>query len=204
MRLSSDNGRWMLKGVGGLSAAVLLAVACAGGDTPPRDAELLADIIERYDNAVGQAGSASMGGSGGGGGQGGSGQGGSVSNAGAGGSGTGAAGSSAAGSGSVGYCDGPAILVAKCGSGSGCHGTGSTQGAFGASPTAAATFVDTLSSRGAACGSFIDSASPDDSLILTMSTGDAGPNCSSLPMPLTGEALTPTEEDCLSDWLSQF
>ncbi|MEY4547419.1 MAG: hypothetical protein RL685_3614 [Pseudomonadota bacterium] len=206
MRLSSDNGRWILQGLGGLGAAVLLAVACAGGDTPPRDAELEAKLIEEYDNAVGQAGGASMAGAGGSGQGGSGGQGGSASaNAGAGGSGVAAAGSTgggAAGAGSGTYCNAPVdVLKPACGIGSGCHGAGSRLGDFGDSESAARALLDVETENG--CGFYISSANPAESQILVKLGEDIPGGCGER-MPFFIDALPESEIACVSDWLSQF
>jgi hypothetical protein len=207
-RQSSGNGRWMLKGLGGLCGAFLLAVACAGGDTPPLDAPSQQAIINAYDNAIGQAGSASMGGTGGGGGQGGSantagsggGGGGTATAGGGGGSGVAGSGSGMAGSGSGAVCNAPVeVLQPSCGAlGSSCHGAGSSLGNFGESEAAARALLDSPSN----CGGlpYFDTANPQNSAVVQKL--DDSPPCGS-PMPI-GPELSPDEVDCIVEWVGSF
>jgi hypothetical protein len=203
MRQSSGNGRWMLKGLGGLCGAFLVAVACAGGDTPPRDLALEQAIIDRYDNAVGQAGSVGMAGSGGGGGQGGSANAGSGGGGGApsgGSGGSGVAGSGAAGSGGGDVCNAPAtILIPRCGS-AGCHGAGSAIGNFGESEAAAEALVGETANCNSAL-QYFNAANPQNSLVVTKL--EDAPPCGS-PMPIGGDPLTPDEVNCILEWVGQF
>jgi len=180
-----------------LGTCLILAAACAGGDTPPRDDVLEEKIRSTYDPdfETGVAGSASMAGTGGGGGQGGS--------AVAGGTGGGAAGSaSVAGSGSTGdICDAPTkVLTYYCGLGSGCHGAEANFGDFGASEEAARALVD-KSTKNASCGKYIDSADPESSAILTKLSD---PTCGGAQMPFGSKPLAQADVDCVRSWLSQF
>jgi hypothetical protein len=182
----------------------LLIAGCAGGDTPARDRAIEDALCAAYpedacNDQVGAAGSAmTMGGSGGGGmglgGQGGGNAGGSPPVGGEGG-----------GAPSGMYCDAPGIvLIPKCGNSVACHGAGSLSGDFGESEAKARTFVDRASLRDPACGRYINSADPEASTLLTMTNGEAGPNCYPVTMPLGSGDLPPEDLDCLADWLSQF
>jgi hypothetical protein len=206
--------RWALA-VAGLGSCLIIAAACAGGDTPPRDSDLEKLIRDTYDPdyATGAAGSVSMSGSGGGGGTGGgsSGTGGGSSGTGGGASG-GASGSGSAGSGSVGggssgsgstgaVCDAPTkVLTYYCGLGSGCHGPGAALGDFGVDEAAARALVD-KPTKNAACGKYIDSANPDQSAVL-LKLG-ASPPCGA-QMPFGSDPLEQTDVDCLKSWLESL
>jgi hypothetical protein len=193
----------------GFGVLALLIVACAGKDTPPFADGFEQALAQNYggDDGVGVAGAAGAAGAGGRGGAAGAGM---VGTAGAS-MGGGAAGTQAAGGGSAGtgasgeVCDAfTTILLPTCGI-SGCHNAGSSQGAFAVTEADAADFVDEQSTFGAACGVFIDSRNPEESLILTKcnDTFDKA-NCGPLQMPLTGDFLTPDQEACVLSWLGQF
>jgi hypothetical protein len=193
-----------MSGRGFVSVLCALIAGCAGTDTPPRSDQLDRDIQAAYGDggssmATGGAGGGDDPGIGG-------------SSMAAGGRGTtpvgrGGAGPSSGGSGSgAAVCDAPTkILIPRCGSGSSCHGSGSINGDFGVSEAAAKALVDKPSQNGAGCGLYINSSSPDDSLLLTKvnDTFNKG-QCGPLQMPLTGAYLTDDEEACIQDWLSQF
>lgn len=186
-------------------------VACAGEDIPPIDNDLRGALADGYGGAaqVGSGGGAGGAGSG----NAGSGNAGSANagsaNAGSGNPGGGAGGGEPvgnAGSGGGGVCDAyEDIFVAKCGN-AGCHNDGSINGAFaGEAPPLAADLVNSVSSRGDACGVLVDPAALEESLILTMVTGEADPSaCFPALMPLGGDNLTPDEIACIEDWLTQF
>ncbi len=197
----------------GFGVLVLLVAACAGKDTPPFADGFEQALAQNYggDDGVGIAGSAGSAGSAGA-----TGAGGRAGAAGAGMVGAAGASMSAAGSGSGGgsagagasgeVCDAfGSFMEERCGSGGLCHGANASNGAFAESEAAAADFVNKVSAFGAACGVFIDSRNPEESLILTKSdnTYDKA-NCGPLQMPANGNFLTPTEIDCLTSWLGQF
>ena len=212
----STNG-WALA-VAGLGSCLIIAAACAGGDTPPRTDLLEQTICTTYetDCPTGAAGSVSMGtgGSGTGGsssGTGGSaaGTGGSASGgasgsgtAGSGTAGSGTAGSGTSGSGSTGpVCDAPTkVLNYYCGLGSGCHGPGASLGDFGVDEAAALALVD-KPTKNTACGKYIDSANPEQSAVLAK-LGDRPP-CGQ-QMPLGGDPVDPEDVDCLKSWLNSL
>jgi hypothetical protein len=77
-------------------------------------------------------------------------------------------------------------------------------GDFGESEAKARTYVDKASEREPSCGLYINSANPDASLLLTMTTGEQGPTCYPVVMPLGSGDLPQEDVDCLADWLSQF
>lgn len=198
--------RWGLGtvlGVSGIAAALI--AACSGNDIPPisnRDRDAFEAIYGDAD-AVGAAGSSMSGGAGAGGGgmvgRGGSGSGGALPAGGSGGS---------AGSGVVSgdFCDAPVqIFEASCAVSSTCHGAGSGVGDFAASPTAAEAFVDQPSLYSPECGLWIDSANPEESLILTKvnDTYDKQ-NCGPFRMPQSGDFLDAEGEACILSWLNQF
>ncbi|MEO8177670.1 MAG: hypothetical protein ABI895_02450 [Deltaproteobacteria bacterium] len=206
---------WALALCAGLGAYLIVAAACAGGDTPPRDAELEEAIQKRYDPdyATGAAGSVNMtGGSGGGGGSGAQG-GSSAGGAGGGSSGTGggsvtsggSAGSGTAGSGSSlppptgPVCDAVAKVFPKC-SFQPCHGDGSTNGSFADSEAAARALLD-KPTRNTQCGKYIDSANPDASAILTKLDD---PTCGGAQMPFNADPLSDEDIDCVRSWVYQF
>jgi hypothetical protein len=99
-------------------------------------------------------------------------------------------------------CDAGPVLLQRCGT-SACHGSGSPFSAFAADEMSAASFVD-IESAGPCVdeGRIIDSANPEDSLILTK----LGPNppCGS-QMPLTAPGQLSVEEvACIASWLDSF
>jgi hypothetical protein len=209
---------WAFAVCASLGACLIVAAACAGGDTPPRDDELEAAIIRKFDPdyASGMAGSASMtGGSGGGGGQGGGvsgGAGGGSSGSGGGSSGgsagaagsSGAAGSGSSGSGSTGpVCDAVTKVFTKC-SFQPCHGDGSNNGSFADSEAAARALLD-KPTRNTNCGKFIDSANPEDSAILTKLDDPAcGSPQGGAQMPFNADPLSEEDIECVRSWVSQF
>lgn len=183
-------------------------VACAGGDTPPVDNGLRDGLRDNYGGAAGsQMASAGASGSGGSGtGNGGTGNGGSSNAAG------GAAGSSASGGSGPGGGSGPdlgnacdaytTIFLEKCAGGS-CHSEGSLNGVFaGAEPPPPGSLVDVPSRNGEQCGVLVDSGRIQDSVILTMLTGDQGATCSPVPMPLGDDNLDDAELECVTEYLT--
>jgi hypothetical protein len=190
-----------------ISVLLALSAGCAGTDTPPRSDQLDRDIQAAYgDGGAAGASMASGGAAGSDMGAGGAGMaaGGSSMIAAGGRGGAGASGgSSSSGGGAV--CNAPAtVLTPSCGM-AGCHGAGSPQGDFGASEAAARALVDEPSASGVACGLFIDSGSPEDSLILTKADDSFDKtNCVPQRMPLIGDFLDSEQLDCLKDWLGQF
>jgi hypothetical protein len=214
IRKNMGSNGWALA-VAGLGSCLVIAAACAGGDTPPRDAALEEKIRTTYDPdyKTGAAGSVSMGTGGSSSGTGGSssGTGGSASgtggsaSGGASGSGTagsGTAGSGTSGSGSTGaVCDAPTkVLQYYCGLGSGCHGPGAALGDFGVDEAAALALVD-KPTKNAACGKYIDSANPEQSAVL-LKLGDKPP-CGA-QMPFGGNPVSPEDVDCLTSWLDSL
>jgi len=200
--------QWALA-VTGLGSCLIIAAACAGGDTPPRDAALEEKIRSTFDPdypPVGAAGGVSMTGVGGGSGTGGGGTGGG-SAAGAGGgasggaSGSGAAGSGSSGSGStVAACDWGKVIEFRCGGvlGSGCHGDNSNFGNFGSTEAAAKALIDKPVKIDTACGKYIDSANPDQSAIIRK-LGD--PTCGGAQMPFNSDPLEQEDIDCIRGWI---
>ena len=203
---------WALA-VAGLGSCLVIAAACAGGDTPPRDEELEKTIRDTFDPgyAMGAAGSVGMSGAGGGSGTGGSTAGGTGGGAsGSGGSTVASGGSDTAGSGTSGagatgdICDAPTqVLRYGCGLGSGCHGDGAlaARGDFGASEDQARALVDVTTQNG--CGKYIDSANPGQSQILLKASGKQAAACGG-DMPPNSNGLPQDDLDCLTSWLSQF
>jgi hypothetical protein len=194
---------WGVKTIAGLGMFAGWFLACAGDDTPPVEDDLRGALAQNFGGASMQAGSAGSGS----GGRGGSASGSSGSaNAGSGNAGGGAAGDGGepvggGGSGGGGdFCDAFPILQRSCGL-PGCHAAGVSQGEFAASEDDVVDFVDLNSTRGAMCGSFINSSNPEDSIIYSR-LFEAG--CGNLSMPLTGEPLTEEESDCVLSWLQQF
>jgi hypothetical protein len=211
IRNNVSGNRWALA-VAGVGSCLIIAVACAGGDTPPRDADLEKLIRDTYDPGydTGAAGSVSMG-------TGGSGTGGSSSGTGGSATGTGgsasggASGSGSAGSGSVGggssgsgstgpVCDAPTEVFQQRCSFQPCHGDGSSNGAFADSAAAAEALLD-KATKNTQCGKYIDSSDPTKSALL-LKLGD--PPCGGSQMPLGSDPLEQTEIDCVKSWLSQF
>jgi hypothetical protein len=189
-------------------------LACAGDDIPPIEDDLRGTIAAEFGGASMVASSAGSAGSGTGG-RGGSGSSGSgnsgSANAGSGNSGGGAAGDGGEPVGGGGGsdlpapgCDGFSIIAMSCAlGGSGCHGTGSGQGAFAVDEDGVLEFVDKPSTKGNACNQvFIDSTNPEDSLIYTrLFAADCG---GTLQMPAAGDLLTEEQSDCVLSWLQQF
>lgn len=203
---------WAFAVCAGLGACLIVAAACAGGDTPPRDSAFEDKVRTLYDPdfETGNAGSNSLpaGGSGGGGGSGG--QGGSASTGaggaspGTGGSvaegGTGGGSSGASGSGSTGpACDAVTKVFPKC-SFQPCHGDGSNNGSFADSESAARALLNTPT-RNTQCGKYIDSANPEASAILTKLDD---PPCGGAQMPFNADPLSAEDIDCVRSWVSQF
>jgi hypothetical protein len=208
IRKNVDRDGWALKVCAGLGACWIMAAACAGGDTPPRDDELVQQVHDKYDPnfETGAAGSMTMTGGGGTGGSGGSGTGGSAS--GLGGSATGGGSSGASGSGSTvsnlppptgPTCDAVTKVFPKC-SFQPCHGADSQHGSFADSDAAARLLLD-KPTQNAACGKYIDSANPDASAILTKL---ADPPCGGVQMPFNADPLSQSDIDCVRSWLFQF
>lgn len=203
--------RWGLGTVlGALGIVAALIAACSGNDIPPISNEDRDAFEEVYgdDDATGAAGSSMSGvaGAGGGGmvGSGGSGAGGAPPAGGRGGGGGAVVGGGGSGSGTP--CDAPVqIFAASCAVSSTCHGAGSGVGDFAASPAAAEALVDVPSLYSPDCGLWIDSANPEESLLLTKvnDTFDKQ-NCGQLRMPLSGDFLEPEDEACILSWLEQF
>jgi hypothetical protein len=217
IRNNVGRNRWALA-LTGLGSCLIIAAACAGGDTPPRDADLEERIRSFYDPdyPAGAAGSVNMAGGGGTGGSA-SGVGGSASGTGGSGSGTGgsasggASGSGAAGSGSSGsgssgsgstgpVCDAPTQVFAQHCSFQPCHGDGSTNGSFADSEAAAKALLD-KSTKNTQCGKYIDSGDPAQSALL-LKLND--PPCGGSQMPLGADPLEQADIDCVESWLSQF
>jgi len=220
IRKNVDKDGWALALCAGLGAYLIVAAACAGGDTPPRDAQLERDIQERYDPdyAIGAAGSVNMtGGSGGGGGSGA--QGGS-SAGGAGGGSSGAGGGSVASAGSAGsgsagsgsslppptgpVCDAyTQVFQYGCGLGGGCHSSTdlAARGDFGAGEENARALVDVQTKNG--CGKYIDTANPDASQILLKAQGEQAASCGQ-DMPPNSNGLSQADLDCIRSWVYQF
>jgi hypothetical protein len=203
------HGRGRVTGNARVIGLVLTLIAgCAGSDTPPRDAELEANLEAAYEagqgGAVGAAGAANapVGGAAGSG---------MANTGGAAGAGPGVGAGGAGGAGGSGnavagdYCNAPeTILIPTCG-GSGCHEADAPIGEFGVSVAEAEASLDRASVRGPACGLYIDSANIEDSLILTKITDEFDrANCGALVMPLGLPTLDADELECLEDWLSQF
>jgi hypothetical protein len=203
-----------------LSMLCAALAACAGGETPTPSPELAADIAEAYagegeeasaiddgtggapsgdgvrsdeGGAAGTTGEASGRAAAGGAPTRGSG---GEAAAAEGGAGATAAPSAAAGASSS--CDGFAILAASCGT-SGCHGKGSNLEEFATSEEEARAYIDrpgTLACLGQ--GDVIDPDAPAASLMLKKLTDD--PPCGQR-MPLTGNPLSNTEIQCITDWI---
>jgi hypothetical protein len=183
-----------------VSAAFATFIACAGGDVP---------VDDRTGSGGSQVGTA--GGSGGSAGSNASGSGGMAggSMAGAGmmgGSDTGGSGGTGgSGSSSGGCAEAPQILVSKCGTGSGCHGSGSPFSAFAVDAAALEGFVDKAPASGnAACGVLIDSVNAADSLIVKKVTGTQPSMCGGA-MPFGTPGLPADEATCVETWIdSEF
>jgi hypothetical protein len=213
IRKNVGKDRWAAAVCGGLGACLIVAAACAGGDTPPRDAKLEETIRTTFDPdyASGDAGSASLpaGGSGGGGGSAAGGAGGGSSSTG-GSASAGAAGSGSSGaSGSVAslppptgpVCDAPTVVFQYgCGLGSGCHSASdkATHGDFGAGEAEARALLDVTTKNG--CGKYIDSANPDASEILLKAQGKQGAGCG-VSMPPNSNGVSQSDEDCIRSWV---
>lgn len=193
-----------------------IATACAGGDTPARNGELVQAVAREYGD--GQTGAAASGGSGGGtsgsnsggssSGNGGSasGDGGSSSGDGGSASGDGGDGGSDTGNGGDGGgepvdCDGFMILQTSCGTPGACHGMGAGFTDFAASEAAAAQWAN--EQPGSRCGdpaTIFDTDNPSDSLVITKL--GANPPCGS-QMPLGNPGgLSPADIACIEEFIS--
>lgn len=196
------HGRGTVTGKGRVIGLVLTLIAgCAGSDTPPRDAELEANLQAAYEAGQGGAAGSANASEGGAAGSGPS----AGGAAGAGGAGPGGA----AGAGAVAVggppCDAPGTIFTTTCSGSTCHVDGAPIGDFAEGAAAAEALVDQPSSNGAGCGLFINSADPLESLILTKVNGTFNRAiCGALEMPLGRRDLTPEQLECVESWLSQF
>lgn len=187
----------------GMGALCAIVAACAGGDTPRRDAEVIAAIEEFWGSGGSQTASSGAGGSGtgtsGSGNQGGSGTAGS----GMGGSGmpVGGSGNGSAGAEGGGDCDGFQILVESCGQ-AGCHGPGATFSGFAEDEGAAQSFVDEPAIGACASdpGVIFDPANPGDSLVITKMVAST---CGS-PMPLGGAVPSADEIACIEEWIGSL
>jgi hypothetical protein len=178
---------------GGERDAGVAPGSSAGGSSGSSGSEL--------DAGAGTGGTASGGtGSGGSSGDGGSGNGGAAGSGGLGGS-AGAGGSAS----SIPVCDAfEEVFLPSCGSGS-CHSNPNANiGDFAVGREEAESFVDVPSRRNPACGLFIDSSDPAQSLLLRKLTGDfETPTCGGM-MPVIGRDLTRAEIACVASWLQQF
>lgn len=104
--------------------------------------------------------------------------------------------------GDEGVCNAPeTVLTLRCNGGV-CHGSGSDFGDFAVSAAQAETYVGE-EANSSQCGLIIDPDSPEDSLLLTKTTGDQPAGCGSA-MPLGGTPLSATEIECIESWISQF
>jgi hypothetical protein len=192
---------------GGFGILAAWFVACAGGDTPPVESDLRNGLVDNYGGAAGSQ----MGSAGASSGSGGSGNAGSA-NAGSSNAAGGAAGSSGSGGSAPPGGSGPdlgnacdantTIFLEQCDGGS-CHSEGSPNGVFaGAEPPPPGSLVDVPSRNGAQCGVLVDSRRIQDSVILTMLTGDQGATCSPVPMPLGDDNLNDAEIECVTEYLT--
>ena len=199
---------WGFGTLAGVGVLAVWFVACAGEDIPPIDEELRGNIETVYGDEGGQlgtAGSASAGSGGAAGAAGAAGAGDEPSGGGAAGAGGRPPVVGGGGSGNAGVCDAyNDIIVPSCGI-PGCHNAGSSQGAFAieGDETAITAFIDKPSTRGCP-EKFINTTNIDQSLIYTRTTPDFPQECGILQMPLQGDLLTPDQQACLQDWLSQF
>ncbi len=121
----------------------------------------------------------------------------------AGGSGTGGSGMAAGGS-DLSVDDEPCDAVSdvfqvSC-AGASCH-EAPTLGNFALGQAEAEALVDQPVILNGGCGSFIDSANPLDSVILTKT--NSPPACGQ-PMPPSGSPISATQRECLISWLGQF
>lgn len=168
----------------------VVAMACAGSETPQIDDEFEQAIADTYGNGSTAAAGSAAGPAGGAGGGSFGGSGGALA---AGGS----ANAGAAGS-SDGACDAFGILEASC-SGAACHGAGARNGNFAENEDIAAAFADQEPVT-AACsmdGPVLSPANPRSSLLIQKVNGTVP--CGS-PMPLVG-ALSDAEITCLEEWI---
>jgi hypothetical protein len=210
--------RWWLNRVasGGFGVLAVWFAACSGGDIPEVDNELRADLEGAYPGdapePTGNAGTANAGGgAAGAAGAGGSDEpsGGGAAGAGGGapvaGGGTGGSGGGGGGSLDPNVCDAYETVFAQKCNGGNCHGAGALNGNFAESAEAALGLVDQVSTRGEACGVYIDPTDTENSLILTMTNGESDvAACFPVIMPLGGDDLSADEQDCITDWLTQF
>jgi hypothetical protein len=96
------------------------------------------------------------------------------------------------------------VFLPSCGTGS-CHSNpGATIGDFGVGRAEAEALVDVPSRKNVACGVFIDSSNPAESLLLRKLTGDFSTAICGGKMPLIGRDLTRDEIACVASWLEQF
>jgi hypothetical protein len=207
------NQGWRTGTIGSFGILAAWFIACAGEDTPPVGDDLRGALASSFGGEFGQTGSAGAAGAGGSGsGRAGSGSqssGGRSGSANAGGGAAGAAGggepvSGGSGNGGGSVCDAfDTIIIDRCGS-VGCHGPNSINGDFGVAEEDVINFVDAESVNSECDQLVIDTSNPENSLIYTKVTGDYPTDCGAQRMPLTGDFLTPEEEECLLDWVSQF
>jgi hypothetical protein len=96
------------------------------------------------------------------------------------------------------------VLQARCGNNS-CHSQdGATIGDFAISMEQIPAYIDKPSVRDPMCGLIIDSENPSESLLLRKLIGAfPAPACGAF-MPVTGDALSDTQIDCMESWLQQF
>jgi hypothetical protein len=202
------HGRGTVTGNGPVIGLVLTLIAgCAGSDTPPRDAELEANLISAYEAGQGGAAGSANAGTAGAAGSANAAVGGAAGAGDPGPSGPGSGG--AAGANAVGVggtpCDAPGTIFTTTCSGSTCHVNGAPIGDFGDGAAAAEALVNQPSSQGADCGLLINSSDPEESLILTKTNGTFNrTTCGALEMPLGSGDLTPDELACVESWLNQF
>jgi hypothetical protein len=96
------------------------------------------------------------------------------------------------------------VLQARCGNNS-CHSQdGATIGDFAISMDQIPAYIDKPSVRDPMCGLIIDSQDPSQSLLLRKLIGAfPAPACGGF-MPVTGDALSQTQINCMESWLQQF
>jgi hypothetical protein len=201
------HGRGTVTGNGPVIGLILTLIAgCAGSDTPPRDAELEANLVSAYEAGQGGAAGSANAAAGGAAGS-------AMNTGGAAGAGApgpvgpgpgGAAGAAAVGGGGT-PCDAPGTIFTTTCAGSTCHVNGAPIGDFADGAAAAEALVNQPSSNGADCGLLINSSDPEESLILTKTNGTFNrATCGALEMPLGSGDLTPEELECVESWLNQF
>jgi hypothetical protein len=124
------------------------------------------------------------------------------------GSGMGSAGGSAGGAATMPpppVCDAMrTVLQARCGNNS-CHSQPrATIGDFAISMAQIPAYIDKPSVRDPMCGLIIDSENPSESLLFRKLIGAfPAPACGAF-MPVTGDALSDAQIDCMESWLQQF